>query len=117
MILFFFFYFENCCFSARYYADLEKKKCPESLGYTPSANASADHNACIVWRRFAKLVYELVGFGINVYNGIFILVYLRRPKHYFGLFLDWSIWTVSNWTASKYLRDSGECSCLARIRS
>lgn len=38
----------------RYYADLEKKKCPESLGYTPSANASADHNACIVWRRFAK---------------------------------------------------------------
>lgn len=43
----------------RYYADLEKKKCPESSGYSPSANASADHNACIVWRRFAKLVKKL----------------------------------------------------------
>ncbi|XP_037048005.1 transient receptor potential-gamma protein isoform X3 [Bradysia coprophila] len=39
-----------------YYADLEKKKCPEmSPNYSPSQNASTDHNACIVWRRFANL--------------------------------------------------------------
>lgn len=45
----------------RYYADLEKKRCPElnivSNNMTPNDSqnlAATDHNACYVWRRFAK---------------------------------------------------------------
>lgn len=42
----------------RYYADLEKRRCPEmmnvaSLNDSQSLGAT-DHNACYVWRRFAK---------------------------------------------------------------
>ncbi|XP_055921376.1 transient receptor potential-gamma protein [Eupeodes corollae] len=39
-----------------YYADLEKKRCPEvSSNAILNANGTADPNACIVWRRFSNL--------------------------------------------------------------
>ncbi|KOX70909.1 Transient receptor potential-gamma protein, partial [Melipona quadrifasciata] len=38
-----------------YYADMEKKRCPSAMSYSPNANATTDSNACIVWRRFANL--------------------------------------------------------------
>ncbi|XP_037912948.1 transient receptor potential-gamma protein isoform X4 [Hermetia illucens] len=37
-----------------YYADLEKKRCPE-VSLNMPMNGTADPNACIVWRRFANL--------------------------------------------------------------
>lgn len=37
----------------RYYADLEKKRCPEYNSNISVQNCT-DMNACIVWRRFAK---------------------------------------------------------------
>jgi transient receptor potential cation channel subfamily C len=43
---------------SRYYADLEKKKCPEfDASYmmgNMTVQGNPDPNACIVWRRFAK---------------------------------------------------------------
>ncbi|XP_011266803.1 transient receptor potential-gamma protein [Camponotus floridanus] len=38
-----------------YYADMEKKRCPTAMAYSPNANVTSDSNACIVWRRFANL--------------------------------------------------------------
>lgn len=38
----------------RYYADLEKKRCPDVTTTVSTLNSTADPNACIVWRRFAK---------------------------------------------------------------
>ncbi|CAK9804686.1 Transient receptor potential-gamma protein [Anthophora quadrimaculata] len=38
-----------------YYADMEKKRCPTAVTYSPNASVTADSNACIVWRRFANL--------------------------------------------------------------
>lgn len=38
----------------RYYADLEKKRCPDTTTTVSITNATMDPNACIVWRRFAK---------------------------------------------------------------
>lgn len=60
------FYYSNCIKSGnlalnylcRYYADLEKKRCPIAMGNTDAdghlGNNTTDPNACIVWRRFAK---------------------------------------------------------------
>lgn len=42
----------------RYYADLEKKRCPEMMNVASindsQSSVAVDHNACYVWRRFAK---------------------------------------------------------------
>ncbi|KZC04354.1 Transient receptor potential-gamma protein, partial [Dufourea novaeangliae] len=38
-----------------YYADMEKKRCPSAMSYSPNASVTTDSNACIVWRRFANL--------------------------------------------------------------
>ncbi|XP_076394039.1 transient receptor potential cation channel gamma isoform X2 [Megachile rotundata] len=38
-----------------YYADMEKKRCPTAMSYSPNASVTTDSNACIVWRRFANL--------------------------------------------------------------
>ncbi|XP_055550789.1 transient receptor potential-gamma protein isoform X1 [Wyeomyia smithii] len=39
-----------------YYADLEKKRCPDVSTFSGSSNlTSTDPNACVVWRRFANL--------------------------------------------------------------
>lgn len=44
-------------FFSRYYADLEKSRCPDLNVVSPNDSqslAAMDHNACYVWRRFAK---------------------------------------------------------------
>lgn len=38
----------------RYYADLEKKRCPDTTTTVSAMNSTMDPNACVVWRRFAK---------------------------------------------------------------
>jgi transient receptor potential cation channel subfamily C member 4 len=44
----------RCFLQHRYYADLEKKKCPDTTTPVSAMNSTMDPNACIVWRRFAK---------------------------------------------------------------
>ena len=43
-------------YTFRYYADLEKKRCPEVSPHNVllNLNGTTDPNACIVWRRFSK---------------------------------------------------------------
>ncbi|XP_065172806.1 transient receptor potential-gamma protein-like, partial [Atheta coriaria] len=38
-----------------YYAEAERYKCPTEHPYANETLAGSDHNACIIWRRFANL--------------------------------------------------------------
>lgn len=66
--------------SLRYYADLEKKRCPE-FNSNISVQNCTDMNACIVWRRFAKWVKLSVGYNDVVHQSRFILHHCIYSDH------------------------------------
>ncbi|KFB39081.1 AGAP008435-PA-like protein [Anopheles sinensis] len=61
-----------------YYADLEKKRCPDVSNFSGVNMTAQDPNACVVWRRFAKYKSTLFETIQTLFWAVFGLVDLEN---------------------------------------